>query len=62
MARTKPTDKITVEFTYENDTKNKVRFDEPGTDPKIGKLYLVKEHYEALGKPEKVRVTVEAVS
>lgn len=53
-------DKVVVEFDRERETKNKQRFSEIKTDA-IGKLYVGKKEDERLGKPKKIRVTIEAV-
>lgn len=56
---------IIVTFTYERDTKNKVRFTEvvaDGASPAIGKLYLDQGHYEEIGKPKKVTVTITKIT
>lgn len=53
-------DTIAVTFVYVRDTKNKVRFNEEGSQNLIGALYLSKSHYEKLGKPEKLSVSVAA--
>lgn len=56
-----PIKQVVVDFTYERDTKTKVRFKE-NTDglPAIGVLYLNQQEYEKLGKPEHVKVTILA--
>jgi hypothetical protein len=48
-------------FTYERDTKNKVRFTEDGDEPVIGTLYMTKQAYKSLGEPNSIVVKIEAV-
>lgn len=53
-----------IEFEYEKETKNKVRYQELNESDdspiRIGVLYIDKTAHEELGKPEKLKVTVEA--
>ena len=51
--------KVTIGFSYEKDTTNKVRFKELAENPRIGILYLTKKSYEAMGKPKNINVTLE---
>lgn len=65
MAVRKTAQKKVIHFEYERDTKNKVRFHEPsnpGEMPHIGKLYILRETYEALGSPQKISVTLEGTA
>lgn len=57
-AKTAP---ITVEFQYEKDTANTVRYTEvvdDGADKLVGVLYIQKNTAARLGKPEKLTVTL----
>lgn len=49
---------LKVTFTYDRDTRNKVRFKEDGSGNMVGALYLQKEAHEKIGKPTKVTVTI----
>lgn len=54
---------IDLKFTYERETKNKVRFIEQvdgDADPVIGKLYVGKGWLEDKGSPKDLRVSIEA--
>jgi len=58
---------LQIEFEFERDTKNKVRFAEvvEGRDPQmVGTLYIDKFAMKELGKGDinRVRVTIEAVN
>lgn len=55
---------VSLEFEYERDTKNTVRFAETvedGDPTLVGTLYLQKFANKELGNPERIRVTIEAV-
>lgn len=55
--------KIVVELEHNYDTEAFARFDEHGVPKKeraLGSLYIRSETYEKLGKPEKVKITLEA--
>ena len=49
---------VTIDFTYEKDTKNKVRFKEQNDPQSIGILYLTKKAYDGMGKPQKLTVEI----
>lgn len=54
---------IDLKFTYERETKNKVRFIEQvkgDAEPVIGKLYVGKGWLEDNGTPKHLTVTIEA--
>lgn len=51
-------DSVEVLFTYEQDTKNKVRFAEEGLEGVIGTLYVSKRIMAKMGNPESLRVTI----
>lgn len=54
-------DKIVVEFEFEYETKNMSRFSELVDDWSqhlIGKLYIHKAAFSALGEPSKLTVTL----
>jgi hypothetical protein len=48
---------IDVIMVKDKETKNKVRFAEQSDDPKIGTVYVPKEHADGLG--DKVKITVK---
>lgn len=59
-------DKIVLTFKFQNPTKNKHRFEEElgeqswsSRDTAVGTLYVEKEALELIGKPEKIKVTIE---
>lgn len=56
-------ERLVIEFEYERDTKNKVRFTElsPREDMVIGKLYLDRSAHEALGAPKRLTATLAPV-
>lgn len=56
-------DIISVTFTILRQTKNTVVFKEDQSaegEPAIGTLYLRKDYYDAIGRPKKIRVRVQA--
>lgn len=55
--------KLEAVFTFEKDTKNTKRFAEsPDGPPIVGTIYVQKWAIKNLGDPDKIRVTIEAVS
>lgn len=57
-----PTKEMTLSFTKEKETKNKIRFTEEveeGVDEAIGTLYMTKSACSTLSGPEKLTVTVK---
>lgn len=57
------TSPIIVQFEYEQETQNTVRFKEVGDKLawKVGRLYLQKPTAEALGSPDKLTITIVAL-
>lgn len=62
-------DKLVLEFKWERDTKRTSVFQEQlgeqsysEKDVAIGPIYIQREALEMIGKPEKVRITVEPLS
>jgi hypothetical protein len=56
-------DKVIIEMAREKETKNTVRFEEVVADtehPVIRNLYVAKQDDAAMGKPDKIMVTIEA--
>lgn len=54
---------IEITFQYEKDTPNKVRLKEiteGDAAPKVGSLYIDQGAYAELGKPEQLKVCIEA--
>lgn len=56
-------DKVTIHFEHEKDSKNMVRYSELTAsgnfeDHLVGKLYLHKAAFDALGQPSKVTIVV----
>lgn len=56
--------KLVIELELEKDTANTVRFKEIHDEtahPVIRQLYIGKAEHAGLGKPDKLRVTIEAI-
>jgi len=55
-------DKLTAVFSLEKETKNTMRFsEEPEGPPIVNTIYVQKWAVARLGKPKRIRVTIEAV-
>lgn len=58
--------KVVVVLAHERDTKNNARFNEShGSTPErgaevLGRMYLRLAEHELLGRPARIRVTIEA--
>jgi hypothetical protein len=51
-----------ITLVREKETKNKVRFEEPGDQQQLGTVYVPKSTLAALGNPDRLTVTLEAVT
>lgn len=65
MAAKKPAveNSVTINFEFEQETKNKVRFSEvvesgEWADHKVGKLYMSKKQHDLMDNPQNMVVTI----
>lgn len=48
-------------FTFDRETRNKVRLNEDSDNPIVGVLYLTKAAYTVMGSPNNMKMTLEVV-
>lgn len=49
---------LQIELERQRETKNKVRFEEPGEQDRLGTLYVPKATLKELGDPDRLTVTL----
>lgn len=55
------TETVTTTLTLKKECKSVARYDNPDEDSKVGKgFYLHNESYEQLGKPKKIKISIQA--
>jgi hypothetical protein len=52
-------DKLEATFVMERPTKNTIRYQEEGSNPVVGTLYIQKSHITELGTPQRIKITIE---